>query len=105
MTSVMIDSKKLKELQLAQSKLNALEAGGVDNWEYYDESLESWHKENDYEEALEQFIENLYDVLVDAEVDQPAGSGCGYSINIPTSGEEFLKGLIKEIVKQFGGDK
>lgn len=103
MTSVMIDSEKLKELQLAQSKLNALEAGGVDNWEWYDESLESWHKENEYEEALEQFIDNLNDILAEAEVDQPAGSGCGYSITISESGEEFLKGLIKDIVKQFGG--
>lgn len=104
MTKVMIDSKTLKELQLAQSKLNALEAGGVDNWEWYDESLKSWHKENDYEEALEQFIDNLNDVLAEAEVDQPAGSGCGYSITIGESGEDFLKGLIKGIVKQFGGD-
>lgn len=103
MTSVMIDSEKLKELQLAQSKLNALEAGGVDNWEWYDESLESWHKENEYEEALEQFIDNLNDILAEAEVDQPAGSGYGYSITISESGEEFLKGLIKDIVKQFGG--
>lgn len=105
MSNVTITLKQLKEFERSQAKLNALEAGGVDNWEWYDESLKSWHKENDYEEALEQFIDNLNDVLAEAEVDQPAGSGCGYSITISESGEEFLKGLIKNIVKKFGGDK
>ena len=30
-----ITTKRLKSLEMAESKLNALEAGGVDNWEFY----------------------------------------------------------------------
>lgn len=34
-----IDLKRLKELEKAEQKLLALEAGGVDNWEWYDEAM------------------------------------------------------------------
>ena len=35
MTEVKINVKRLKQLERAASKLSALEAGGVDNWEWY----------------------------------------------------------------------
>lgn len=36
---ITIDQKRYDELLLAERKLDALEAGGVDNWEWYYESL------------------------------------------------------------------
>lgn len=35
---------RLKENEERLGKLEALEMGGVDNWEWYDESLEDWRK-------------------------------------------------------------
>lgn len=34
-----ITAERLKTLERAEAKLQALEAGGVDNWEWYGESL------------------------------------------------------------------
>ena len=76
------------KIQRSLSKLDALEAGGVDSWEWYDDSLKDWFKENEIDYELEEFVEYVRDLLVDAEVDQPAGTGCGYSITI---NEESLK--------------
>jgi hypothetical protein len=45
-TNVVIDSATLKYLQERDEILSALEAGGVDNWEGYDEAL-SVYAEND----------------------------------------------------------
>lgn len=75
-----ISLAELQKLKRAQSKLEALEAGGVDNWEWYGESLKDWFKENEIDELVEDMIEVINDVLAEADVDQPAGAGCGYSI-------------------------
>jgi hypothetical protein len=37
--SVLIPRSKLEELQMESAKLAALEAGGVDNWTWYSDSL------------------------------------------------------------------
>ncbi|QDP66007.1 MAG: hypothetical protein GOVbin631_68 [Prokaryotic dsDNA virus sp.] len=42
-----ISAKRLKELERIEAKLAALEAGGVDNWEGYDISLEPFRKEDE----------------------------------------------------------
>lgn len=39
MSNVTISSKRLKYLEDRDAILSALEAGGVDNWEWYSESL------------------------------------------------------------------
>ncbi len=36
---IKISAKRLKELERAQAKLQALENGGVDNWEWYHDAL------------------------------------------------------------------
>jgi len=43
---VTITKAKLKEYRKAYYKLQALEAGGVDNWEGYDHSLQNYLKTN-----------------------------------------------------------
>ena len=95
-TEVKISAKRLEELERSQRKLNALEAGGVDNWEWYDESLTDFRKEEQMEDQLEKFIDNLNDVLAEAQVEEPAGHGCGYAI---TFDEDFVKRLVRDLVK------
>jgi len=48
---VKIEPKRLKELERAEAKLNALEAGGVDNWDNYDDSLEEYRAVNELEDV------------------------------------------------------
>jgi hypothetical protein len=43
--SVTISESRLRELEKAEAMLQALEAGGVDNWQWYEDSLEEyWEK-------------------------------------------------------------
>ena len=54
-----MSEKRMKELLRAEAKLNALEAGGVDNWEWYGESLKGWFAENELEERLDALMDDL----------------------------------------------
>ena len=42
--TVNISKKRLEYLERAYTKLTCLENGGVDNWEWYGESLEEFRK-------------------------------------------------------------
>ena len=93
---VTISASEYKKMQRDLAKLNALEAGGVDNWEWYSESLTEWHKENHKDELLDGFIDELNDIMTEADVDQPAGPGCGYAI---TFDDDLVKKLVLKFVK------
>ena len=45
--TITITKKELNSLQRDSRKLAALEAGGVDNWEWYSESLEEFWAEEE----------------------------------------------------------
>ena len=72
----MITKQRLKELERAEAKLNALEAGGVDNWEWYGESLKEYREENEREEALEDLLNNL-EVIFGECAYEPSERGAG----------------------------
>jgi len=44
---VTITKKEYESLLRDSAFLNALECAGVDNWDYYDDALESFNKENE----------------------------------------------------------
>lgn len=46
-TKITISRKLYDQLVKSQKKLEALEGGGVDNWEWYDECMSSLEEEND----------------------------------------------------------
>lgn len=48
-----ISLKRYKELLDSEKKLHALEAGGVDNWQWYSESLQQHGYFDDNEESEE----------------------------------------------------
>lgn len=51
---------ELKDLLKASFKLDALEGGGVDNWEGYDESLSYYLEEDEsFSSLAEKEIDNL----------------------------------------------
>lgn len=51
-----ITDKRLKELERKEAKLNALDAGGVDNWEGYEDSLKEYWTANELEEKKEALL-------------------------------------------------
>ena len=58
----LIDEKELSQLLLDRAQLNALEIGGVDNWNGYDEAFVIDRDENgdySYRELREKSIEEI----------------------------------------------
>lgn len=93
---VTISAAEYKKMQRDLAKLSALEAGGVDNWEWYGESLTAWRKENDLEEFLENAAVQLHEYLIDADVDYPAGREAGHSITLSDKDcRQFFEWFIK----------
>jgi len=86
-----------KDVQRKLAKLEALEAGGVDNWEFYDESLTKYYEENEKEETAETVIQEIL-AIVCFGVEEPAGRGCGYSFNKKVE-EEAIKYLLSQVEK------
>ncbi len=70
-----INKKRLEDLLRTEKKLQALENGGVDNWEWYWESLKEFNKqEEDLLSDIEQiFGENAY---------EPSGAEIAFSYEI-----------------------
>lgn len=102
MSEVKISKKRLEQLEKAASKLQALENGGVDNWEWYGEALKEWNKENQLEEIIQDFIENAAQILAECnEVDYPAGREAGPSVNLTLEGEEGLRSMFDIFLKEY----
>lgn len=90
--------KELPEnIQRRLAKLDALEAGGVDNWEWYGEALKDWRAENEKMEIAESFLDELIEILCcDCRIEQPAGAGAGYSI---TDTKPALNFILKQVAR------
>lgn len=93
---VTISAHEYRKMQRELAKLNALESGGVENWEWYSESLAGWHKENAIDEFLDDAAVELHEFLIEAEVDYPAGREAGHSITLSDDDcRKFFKWFIK----------
>lgn len=97
MSEVKIIQSKLEDMERRLAKLDALEAGGVENWDFYDESLSDWRAENEIEEHISGFIYALQDVMAEASVDEPAGRGAGHSIDYD---EGAIKTLLRSMINK-----
>lgn len=90
-----ITTKRLKSLERSESKLNALEAGGVDNWDWYDESLKGYYKDNEIEEEREMLFDDLEIAFGEAAY-EPSEHGAGVAFRDDVHDEIF------EIFNRFG---
>lgn len=99
---VEITEKRLKELERIESKLMALEAGGVDNWEGYCDSLSDWFKANEVEELVQDFISefdaNYFEFV---EVDYPAGRDAGESVSFTNDWNNFFERMIYGLLSKY----
>ena len=106
MTDVKLSQKDYEDMQRDISKLRALEAGGVDNWEWFDESLKGWREENELSEMIDdlvyEFSEAVADLACDATVDFPAGMDAGSNVMMPDS-EEVARVFINMVIQKYKG--
>jgi len=71
-----LSQKRIEELKRAEAKLLALEAGGVDNWDGYDISLEDFRKEEELNERLSELLGELEIIFGEAAY-EPSERGAG----------------------------
>ena len=101
MSNVEVNANYLAELEKSSRKLKALEQGGVDNWEWYHESLANFFKEEDQKEILNDAVSSILEFLtVEADIYEPAGRGAGYTIDLDKSDKAF-KQLILTIINEY----
>lgn len=101
MSIVEVSSKYLAELERNNRKLKALEQGGVDDWEWYDESLKTFFKEERQQEILEDAVNNILEFLCgEASIYEPAGRGAGYTIELGEKLNRDFKELLCNIISQ-----
>lgn len=87
-----------KETRKKLAKLEALERGGVDNWEWYDESLKSLVEEEEKEEAAIEVLDEILSIVLDG-VYEPSERGGGVAVSEEKK-EEAVNYLLSQ-VKEF----
>lgn len=105
MTDQKISYKRLKDLERAEAKLRALEAGGVGNWDGYDFALEYIRKDMEIEEKREALLDDLMAELGTGAY-EPAGSGCGIGFaDDATNKAMAVLGTYKVTFKDLEGEE
>ena len=95
-----ISNKRLRELEIAERKLQALEAGGVDSWEWYGEAIEPFIKEMEREEKVASVLEDLEIALLNGAY-EPSERGAGFAAKDESRAEalqiltDFLNNLTQ----------
>lgn len=97
MKEVKISKNRLKQLEFAEKKLNALEAGGVDSWDGYSESLAEIAFEIEIEESAWNALAAITETLCDG-VYEPADKHAGYGFTDESLDSAFE--CLKEFITQ-----
>jgi len=88
-----ITKERLEVLEDIELKMNALETGGVDNWEFYGEALDEYNKEKERCKEQEKKFEDICEVLCEG-INEPAGSGAGFGFT-----EEALDNAYRVFIR------
>lgn len=97
-----ITKSRLSELEDIELKMQALEAGGVENWEWYGESLEKYNKDKEFKEKLENDFLKMLEILGSGAY-EPSERGGGFAFNMDS--EESALKIFKDAVKSARNDK
>lgn len=104
MSDVKISKREYDNLLKAQRKLQALENGGVDNWEWYSEALSELRKEEEFEYLLQEYTDLiLEECSVQGDVEYPAGREAGHRILLDDAEDgviQLLRKFYQEATKE-----
>ncbi len=81
-----MNKSRIEELERKERKLEALEAGGVNNWEWYSESLKGYYEDEQHNENVSNLIDELSDVFGSCAY-EPSERGAGIAFNDDTHAE------------------
>jgi hypothetical protein len=94
----LMSSKRIQELLNAERKLNALEAGGVDNWEGYGEALDEIRKEDKLEDVVDMYVQDMLELAAQAEVSAEDSRNGLYIVTI--DGDE-TRGILQAFLQEY----
>lgn len=84
MEKILITKAEYERLLDRDEKLTALEEGGVDNWEWYEESLKDYYQrqeEDERREEIEDKISEKFDEMIsdlEKSIYEPSTHGTGF---------------------------
>jgi len=84
-----LSQTRIEELEKAEQKLNALEAGGVDNWDGYDDSLVDFRKDEAIEECIDDALSEVIEVLANHAY-EPSERGAGFAFHEDAEKEALI---------------
>lgn len=73
-----ITPQRLRELELSEEKLNALEAHGVDNWEGYGTALEEIEERQEREGIIDRALDEAV-LAIRESAFEPSERGAGWA--------------------------
>jgi hypothetical protein len=94
MPEVKLTQEEYNKMLRKMGKPHTLGVLDSDKWEWW----ERYFAEKEVDKELENFIENVRDVLAEARVVEPAGRGDGYSIEFD---EPSLKGYALALCERY----
>lgn len=97
--SVTISKSEIERLRMIESKMAALEKGGVDNWEWYGESLVAWRAENEVNELKSNLFNDLLE-LFGQNAYEPSERGAGFAIDID---EDDFQPVLDKFISDMKG--
>ena len=95
-----ISKSRLKELELIEAKMRALEGAGVDNWEGYGIAMEEIEEQERVDNTIEEAAEKALQVL-EGSLHEPSERGAGFSTTEEAQEDAFeiLKNCLIELRK------
>lgn len=98
---VKITKRYLKNLERAYSKLEALEAGGVCNWDGYSFALDEFRKEEKLDELIAKHVDNICQTVAeDCTVEYPSCREAGAAIMFPDGVEEQIENWVRKFLQE-----
>ena len=102
--NVNISQKELDELRDSQHKLNCLEQGGVDNWEWYGESLKGYFKEREFTGVFEDYLGQIIEeICIGGFEPSEKGAGFATSPEAEANAGKILGEFVCKIREHFNG--
>ena len=95
-----ISKSRLKELELIEAKMSALERTGVDNWEGYGIAMEEFVEQEHRNNAITEAVNKALEVLQESAF-EPTERGAGFAATEEAQEEAFeiLTKCLKELSK------
>ena len=95
-----ISKSRLRELQLIETKMQALESAGVDNWEGYELALQEIEEKEERDNKVSEAVEKAMEIIQESAF-EPSERGAGWASTEDAEQEAFdlLISVLEDLIK------